>query len=67
MHDCYDTSFFTQSQIDAILEIWDSPTAEQRLVNHYDVLAVEALSVQNMMANQALAKSIHDAAWTQFA
>jgi hypothetical protein len=37
MHDCYDTSFFTQSQIDAIWEIWDSPTtAEQRLVNHHE-------------------------------
>ena len=27
----------------------------------------DALSVRDMVQNQALAKSIHDAAWTQFA
>ena len=32
-----------------------------------DVLAVEELSVRQMMANHTLAKSIHDAAWTAFA
>ena len=39
----------------------------RKLVNRYDFLAVEDLSVRNMMANRPLAKSIHDAAWTQFA
>jgi putative transposase len=38
----------------------------RRLVNHYDCIAVEDLSVRNMVCNPALAKSIHDAAWTQF-
>jgi putative transposase len=44
-----------------------TPQASRRVVNHYDLRAVEALSVQNMMANHALAKSVHDMAWTQFA
>jgi putative transposase len=38
-----------------------------RLVNRYDVIAVEDLSVWNMVRNHALAKSIHNVAWTQFA
>jgi putative transposase len=39
----------------------------RKLVNQYDFLAVADLSVRNMMANHPLAKSIHDAACTQFA
>jgi putative transposase len=39
----------------------------RKLVNQYDLLAVEDLSVRNMVRNHALTKSIHDAAWTQFA
>jgi putative transposase len=39
----------------------------RKLVNQYDVLALEDLSVRTLVANHALAKSIHDAAWTLFA
>jgi putative transposase len=36
-------------------------------IDQYAVLAVEDLSVRSMAHNHALAKSIHDAAWTLFA
>src|SRR5215813_1688869 len=39
----------------------------RRLVNTVDLLAVEDLSVNRMMHHQCLAKSLADAAWTQFA
>jgi putative transposase len=36
------------------------------IVNQFDLIAVEDLSVNRMMHNRCLAKSIHDAAWSQF-
>jgi putative transposase len=39
----------------------------RRIVNQCDLLAVEDLSVNRMTHNHCLAKSIHDAAWGQFA
>jgi putative transposase len=39
----------------------------RRIVNQFDVIAVEDLSVYRMTHNHCLAKSIHDVAWSQFA
>jgi putative transposase len=39
----------------------------RKIVNQFDFIAVENLTVKNMVHNAKLAKSIHDAAWTQFA
>jgi putative transposase len=39
----------------------------RRIVNAFDLIAVEDLSVNQMVHNRCLAKSIHDVAWSQFA
>jgi putative transposase len=39
----------------------------RRIVNAFDLIAVEDLSVNRMTQNQCLAKSIRDVAWSQFA
>jgi putative transposase len=39
----------------------------RRIVNVFDVIAVEDLAVNRMTHSQCLAKSIHDVAWSQFA
>src|SRR5262249_5726000 len=41
--------------------------ASRQLVDQYDFLAVEELSVRNMVQNPALAKSIPDETWTLLA
>ena len=38
----------------------------RRLVSHYGLIAVEDLTINGMVHNRGLAKSIHDAAWSQF-
>ena len=38
----------------------------RRIVNEFDVIVVEDLTIRNLVQNGHLAKSIHDAAWRQF-
>ena len=38
----------------------------RRLVNHYGLISVEDLTINGMVHNHCLSKSIHDAAWSQF-
>ena len=39
----------------------------RRIVNSFDLITVEDLSVNRMTHDHCLAKSVHDAAWSQFA
>jgi putative transposase len=39
----------------------------RRIINAFDLIALEDLSVNRMTHNHCLAKSIHDVAWSQFA
>ena len=36
------------------------------LVNHFGLIAVEALTINDMIHSHCLAKSTQDAAWSQF-
>jgi len=38
----------------------------RKVINGHDIIAVEDLSINTMVHNHCLAKSIHDAAWRQF-
>ena len=39
----------------------------KKIVNSFDTICIEDLSVNQMVHNRCLSKSIHDAAWSQFA
>jgi len=39
----------------------------RRIVNQFDLIAIEDLSINHMVHHHCLAKSIHDVAWSQFA
>lgn len=39
----------------------------RKIVNQYGIICIEDLSVNKMVHNHCLSKSIHDAAWSQFA
>lgn len=39
----------------------------RKIVNQYGIIAIEDLSINRMVHNRCLSKSIHDAAWSQFA
>lgn len=39
----------------------------RKIVNEYDTICIEDLSINRMLHNRCLAKSISDAAWSQFA
>lgn len=39
----------------------------RKIVNSYGIICIEDLSVNQMVHNHCLSKSIHDAAWSQFA